>query len=271
MRLAVLTSLALVGIAAGAAKAETVDKTLNGTALDLSLDCFEHATIDPLPGLQGEVLVEATAEYQDELDPLTFSNGPVVHIGRTGKCTPHVSKTTVDSPLGHLTVKTERYTLTLAIRVPPGMPIDIYNKGSGDYRIGLLGAPLKMDLLGSGDVEAADATDLDLRISGSSDVKLHKLNGPGRIEVQGSGDVDIDNGTMPKLTIAIRGSGDVRIAAGTIDNLDAGTTSSGDIKIKGAAKNLTLSTSGSGDIEIAKATGEVHRRQSGSGEIRIGD
>jgi hypothetical protein len=272
MRFIILSALALTGLAAAhAAAAETITKTLDGSRLDLRLNCFKHVAIDPEPGLQGKVEIVATADRHEELEPLSFSGGATAAVERTGQC-PNAGGFHLDitGSSGHLNINSSEYTLTLAIKVPPATPIEIKNAGSGDYRIGPVNSALRLELRGSGNVEAADATDLDLRISGSGDVALHRLAGPGKIEIHGSGNVAIDDGTIPSLDVTVHGSGEVKVAGGSITTLDASTTGSGDIKIRGTVKDATLSTVGSGDIDLAKATGDVRRHQTGSGDIRVG-
>ena len=250
----ILPSLFLTALAATMpAGAETLSRSLDGTRLELRLSCVKSVAIDPEPGLAGKIEIVASAAAPDELDKLGFTGGAVAKIERKGDCPLHQDKP----------------SLTLAIKVPPATPIDLEDAGPGDYKIGAVGAALKIDIAGSGDVEAADSTDLDLHIAGSGDVSLDRLNGPGKIAIRGSGDVTIGGGSMPNLAIELRGSGDTKIS-GEIGTLSASTVGSGDIQIDGGVKDAALSTFGSGDIEIAKATGSVKRSNTGSGTIKIG-
>jgi hypothetical protein len=256
----ILSSVLLTGFAASMpAGAETLSKTLDGTQLELHLSCVKSVTIDPQPDLQGKVEITASAESHDELDPIDFTGGTTARIQRQGQCG--------DSFLG---LSRHQPSLTLAIKIPPAMPIDLHDAGSGNYTIGPVGGPLKIELAGSGDIKATDGTALDLRINGSGSLNLDRLDGPGKIDIRGSGDVTIEGGVMPTLAIDLRGSGDIKISGGEIGTLAASIAGSGDIHIDGTVKDASLSSAGSGDIEIAKATGSVQSSKAGSGSIHIG-
>jgi hypothetical protein len=251
-------SLALcAGLAvASNAEAETVTKTLDGTKLELRLNCLKSATIDPEAGLHGKIEVEARADRSEELDALSFSGGSTVRVERTGNC-PTMSHN--GEP-----------TLTLAIKVPAATPLDLRAGGSGRFRIGPVGAALAVDLSGSGEIEAERATDLDLEISGSGELKLRRLDGPGKVRISGSGTVTVDTGVMASFAAEVRGSGSVKVGSGEIGTLAASTTGSGDIRVGGTVKDAALATTGSGNIDIARVTGNVSRQKTGSGTIHTG-
>jgi Putative auto-transporter adhesin, head GIN domain len=249
-----LAGLIAVGLPA-AATAETLNRSLDGTQLQLRLSCVKSVEIAPSADLQGKVEINAEAESADELKPLALDGGAVAKIERRGDCHSHE-----DEP-----------TLTLSIKVPSAMPIDLRDSGSGDYQIGAVGGPLKIVLAGSGDVRAERASNLDLEVAGSGNLDLDRLEGPGKIDVRGSGDVKIGEGTMPSLEISLRGSGSVNIGDAQIDKLVANIAGSGDIDIGGKVADAKLSTVGSGDISIAKATGKIEKSRAGSGSINVGD
>jgi hypothetical protein len=254
MLLLLLSTLLASGLAT-AAQADTLNRSLDGTRLELHLSCVKSVDIQPSATLQGKVEIVAEAAEHDEIAPLDFSGGGgTARIERTGNCFSIVREP----------------TLTLAIKVPPATPIDLHDAGAGHYTIGPVGAALKLELAGSGNIEAANATDLDLHIAGSGDLALEHLDGPAKIDIRGSGNASIAAGTLPSLAAEIRGSGDVRLGSGEIGTVTADIAGSGTIDIDGTVKDATLSTTGSGDIEIAKATGTVQQHKTGSGEIRIG-
>jgi Putative auto-transporter adhesin, head GIN domain len=253
MRLFVLTAMFATGLAASA-QAETLTRSLDGTKLETHLACVKSVEIQPTPSLQGKIEIEASAASHDELAPLEFAGGTIAKIQRTGNCGIIFSNP----------------TLTLSIKVPPATPLDLHDAGAGHYTIGPVGAALKLELAGSGDVEAAQSNDLDLHIAGSGNLVLQRLDGPAKIDIRGSGDATIVAGTMPSLAIELRGSGDAKIGAGEIGTLSANVAGSGAVHIDGTVKDATLSTAGSGDIDIAKATGAVQSKKLGSGTIRVG-
>lgn len=237
------------------ATAETLDRSLDGTQVQLRLSCVKAVEITPSADLHGKVEVGAEAESADELKPLALTGGATAKIERQGDCRTHDHEP----------------TLTLSIKVPREMTIDLKDSGSGDYQIGAVGGPLKIVLAGSGDVRAERASTLDLEVAGSGTLDLDRLDGAGKIDLRGSGDVKIGEGTMPSLEIALRGSGDVNIGNAQIDKLVARIAGSGDIDIGGTVADAKLSTAGSGDISIAKATGKIEQSKVGSGSINVGD
>ncbi len=254
MRL-LLPALLLAAGLATQAEAETVNRSLDGSKLELHLSCLKSVEIQPAPALSGKVEIVAEAASHDELAPLDFTAaGGTARIERTGRC---------------ISMFTEP-TLKIAIKVPAATPIDLHDAGSGSYVIGPVGSTLKLELAGSGTIDAANATDLDLRIAGSGDLKLARLDGPARIDIRGSGNARIDAGTLPRLDAELHGSGAFKLGAGEIGTIKASVTGSGDVTIDGTVKDGSVSATGSGDIQIAKATGEIQSSKTGSGEIRIG-
>lgn len=254
MRL-LLPSLLLAAGLATQAQAETVNRSLDGSKLELRLSCVKSVEIQPSPALSGKVEIVAEAASHDELTPLDFTAaGGTAKIERTGNCISMFSEP----------------TLAIAVKVPVATPIDLHDAGSGKFTLGPVGSTLKIDIAGSGVVDAANATDLDLRIAGSGDLNLARLDGPAKIDIRGSGDARIEAGTLPSLAIELRGSGAFKLGSGEVGTVKADITGAGAVTIDGTVKDATLSTTGSGDIEIAKATGEVHSHKAGSGDIHIG-
>jgi hypothetical protein len=248
-----LSSAFLLGVTtAFPASAETLTKTLDGTELEMHMSCVKAVSIDPQPDLQGKIQIEAAADAHDEIVPLEFSGGTTARIDRKGDC------------------RSSHPTLTLAIKVPPATPVDLSDAGSGDYRIGALGAFLKVSVAGSGTVHAAETTEFDARIAGSGSIDLDRVNGPGKIEIRGSGDVTIRDGVMPTFAIELRGSGNAKLSQGSVGVLAASVTGSGNVRIGGTVKDASLSSTGSGDIDITRATGAVQKSTAGSGRITVG-
>ena len=255
MRTILLLASSLILLPAVAANAETVTRSLEGQQLELHLSCVRSVDIQPAAELHGKVDIAATADSHDELAPLDLtSSGSAARIERKGNCPQALSLP----------------TLTLAIKVPPGTPIDLHEAGAGRYTIGPVGAALKVDVAGAGNVQAENATALDLTEAGSGTLALRKLDGPGTIDIRGSGYADIVEGKLPSLAITVRGSGAVKLGAGEIGTLIAEITGSCTVRIDGTVQDATLTTTGSGTITVAKATGKVVRHKSGSGEISVG-
>jgi len=248
-----LSSAFLLGLtAAFPAAAETLTKTLEGTALELHLSCVKSVSIDPQPDLQNKIQIEASATTRNEIDQLEFADGTTARIDRKGDC------------------RSAHPTLTLAIKVPPATPVSLSDAGSGTYTIGSLGAVLTVPLAGSGTVQAAGSMGLDAQVAGSGTINLDQVNGPAKIEIRGSGDVTIRDGVLSTLAIELRGSGNAKVSEGRVGILAANLTGSGSIRVGGTVRDASVSSTGSGDIDIKKVTGLVQSNKVGSGNVTVG-
>jgi len=243
-------------LAAAPAQAETVSRTLDGTSLAVDVNCVDKVEIQPEPGLVGKVTAEASSSDPSDLTDFVFTGGDTASVTRERKLC--------------VSMRTDRPKVTVAIRLPPGMAIDIRNAGSTDYVVGPVAGNLHARLAGSGDLSAESVTEFLLDIAGSSGVRVGRIAGPGEIRLAGSGDVKIAEAVMPSLKIDVRGSGDVAIEAGEIGTLAAAIAGSGDLRLKAVVKDATLSSVGSGTIEVAQVTGSLSTSKAGSGSVRIG-
>jgi hypothetical protein len=246
----------VLSVASLAARAETVNQTLDGKTLFVDLPCVDQVEIQPKAGLAGKVVVEATSSKDGELKDFVFKSGETASVTREGR--------TCASP------GRDRPKTTVSIQVPAGMPIDVRNGGATNYIVGAVGASLHARLAGSGYLTAVSAADLDIRIAGSNSVNIGQTNGPAKVKIAGSGDFRIGNTEMPSLKIDVRGSARVTIDNGHIGTLAAAVAGSGALKIMATVNDATLSTVGSGDIEVAKVTGTLSSNKTGSGTIRAG-
>lgn len=250
---ATLSVLSLVSLAA---RAETVNQTLDGKALAIDVTCVDQVEIQPQAGLAGKVTVEATSNKDGELKDFVFTGGETASIARDR----HVCAGSLN----------DRPKTRISIRVPAGMPIDIKNGGSTNYVIGAVGGSLHARLAGSGYLTAESATDLDVHIAGSSNVNVRQTHGPAEVHIAGSGNVRIGDAEMNSLKIKVSGSGNVEIDNGGIGTLAASVAGSGVLKIMGTVTDATLSTVGSGNIEVAKVTGSLSSSKAGSSTIHAG-
>ncbi|GGF36993.1 hypothetical protein GCM10011611_49340 [Aliidongia dinghuensis] len=253
---AAAATLIVLSLASLAARAETVNQTLDGKALSIDLACVDRVEIQPKPGLSGKVVVEATSNKDGELKDFVFKGGETASVTRERRsCT----STVLDRP------KT-----TVSIQVPAGTPIDIKNGGSTNYVVGAVGASLHARLAGSGYLTAVSATDVDIHVTGSSNVNIGQTNGSAEVQIAGSGDVRIGDAEMPSLKIKVSGSGNIAIDNGGIGTLTASVAGSGNLRVMATVQDATLSTVGSGNIEVAKVTGSLSSNKAGSGTIRAG-
>ncbi|MGB8842630.1 MAG: DUF2807 domain-containing protein [Aliidongia sp.] len=257
-------ALTVAVVSTASARAEMLTRSLDGTTLDLRMSCFRSVTIDPQPDLKGKVEISAHAEAKDELDRLTLAGGEAARIERTGNCEFHLTPP----------------TLTLAIKVPPATAINLHDSSGGDYRVtsrdepiglyksGATGSRLTVELDGSGDVEAANSTGVNLRINGSGDFSLKQLDGPAKIDVRGSGDVRIEAGTAPEVAVDLHGSGDIKLGLAA-DKLQIDTSGSGDVEAD-RVKSLDLRGLGSGNLTLERLDGPGRIEIRGSGDVSIG-
>lgn len=135
-------------------------------------------------------------------------------------------------------------------------------KGSADVHLkGMVkGADLKLNISGSGDIEAENLqyTGISCSVKGSGDVELKNVKANAvKAEVQGSGDVEL-KGSTRQATLTVKGSGDIKADKLTADNVVANISGSGDITCY-ASRKLDAKVSGSGDIEYKGSPSVVNK------------
>jgi hypothetical protein len=248
-------------LVAGTALADT--RTLDGSALSLTLTGDSDTTIETDPGLSHSVRVVA-----DSVDCLDApDNGGQLRLS-TASC----------ADLGQLTVM-----------VPPNFPVALTMAGSGNVRVGELQGPLSATISSDGDLNVRHATGLqlairgsgdstiqsvdgaaDIKIDGSGTVKLLRLNGPLQYEQHGSGDLVVGHIEAPAASFDSAGSGDTVVAGGHVAALRVRTNGSGDFAMDGSVDSADLEASGGGDIKLPHVSGPVHRAASGGSSIVVG-
>lgn len=185
--------------------------------------------------------------------------------------------------------------------------LTLSNTGCGKWTAGDTQGPLRVNVVGSGDVNAGSARRADVRVRGSGDVglvrvaeglaaevvgsgdvRVQRADGPMSARVNGSGDVRVSDGTAQGLEADVRGSGDVRVAAadgavrlstsgsgdvrvgsGRATHLEAAVRGSGGVTFDGEAQSATVSIAGSGDVRLGRVTGQVQRSVRGSGDLVV--
>lgn len=125
-------------------------------------------------------------------------------------------------------------------------------KGSGDVYLkgAVKGTDLKLDIKGSGDIEAENLQYANVSgfVKGSGDIDLKNVKATVvNAEVGGSGDISI-KGTAQQANLSVRGSGDISADKLIVPNVVATVAGSGDI-VCYASKRLDAKVNGSGDIE----------------------
>jgi hypothetical protein len=237
------------------ASADTQSKTLVGQRLFLTLACPAQVDIQSDADLAGKIEVDATADGQEALDALRYTEGETVRIEHRTGC-------------GALDVLD--HGLQLTIRVPKGTPIEIAGNSAVRYQIGDTRGPLKMSTSGAADLHVERITALDLDSAGAADITVDRLDGPGVVSLKGGGDFTLSDGAMPSLRLDTRGAGDVRVEDGQIGTLDVSIAGAGNAEIHAPVQDANLEIVGLGNIQVEKVTGKVNRKVLGIGNIEIG-
>lgn len=135
---------------------------------------------------------------------------------------------------------------------------------SGERRLKVIASSSalnRVDIKGSADVHLKGmikGADLKLNISGSGDIEAENLQYTGiSCSVQGSGDVEL-KGSTRQATLTVKGSGDIKADKLTADNVVANISGSGDITCYASGK-LDAKVSGSGDIEYKGSPSVVNK------------
>jgi hypothetical protein len=166
--------------------------------------------------------------------------------------------------------------------------LDLANAGCGDWSLASVQGRLAVTEAGSGDVQAADAGQLQAHLGGSGDLGIGRIadgaviviggsgdvrgaavRGPLKLSVAGSGDVRIGHVDGP-IQAELAGSGDVHVSEGRAPSVQVQTSGSAEFDFGGEAGRVQVASSGSGDVHIAHASGPVSQASSGNGEIQIG-
>jgi|GEM_PF-2420036 hypothetical protein len=257
------------------AEAETLTKTLAGTKLEVHMACPAEIKIEPRADLGGKIEVEATADEQAALDGIQLSGGEVARIEYSEHCRAAEGlQIHGDLDIGGLhldNIHIGDSSLELAIRVPPGLPIEIRSASEGEYEIGAVAGPLALKLSGASELHAEHLSSLDLDSAGAAEIHIDRLDGPGVVVLHGGGEVTISDGKMPSLNVDSRGAGEIEVEGGEIGTLDISIAGAGNAEIHAPVRDATLKIAGIGNIEVEKVTGTVHRDIAGLGNIDIGD
>ncbi|MFO1186860.1 MAG: DUF2807 domain-containing protein [Alphaproteobacteria bacterium] len=139
--------------------------------------------------------------------------------------------------------------------------------GSGDITLGNTAGALKIEIAGSGSVEAKNADAAEVSIAGSGDVAVGDVRHGLETEIAGSGDIRVVSVNGP-VTAELAGSGDVTIERGRANPLRVEIVGSGDFEFGGEAVDPEISVMGSGSVSIGSYTGKL--KSSGNSNISIG-
>ncbi|MEP6343999.1 MAG: DUF2807 domain-containing protein [Maricaulaceae bacterium] len=146
---------------------------------------------------------------------------------------------------------------------------DVTIRGSGDLSLEQVG-DFTLSVNGSGDVDVETINGTALISSkGSGDIEIDDLVGNFEYRSQGSGDLSIDELRGDKAYISVNGSGDVEIDAGDVVDLSIKTNGSGGVDYGGRSDNVFARSNGSSDIYVKTARAEVTASANGSGSVKV--
>lgn len=264
----ILTTAVLLA-ATGSVAAER-NWTADGTELRVASPCAKRITIEPSASLQGKIEVSGHADHQQEIDQVTVTGGSTATITRKDdSCWTPGNNIRVGNV--HIGIS-ERPTLELTVKVPQAINISIREGASGDYRIGAVDGTLKLDLHGSGSVEAENAKELTLALTGSGDAHIDQVAGRIEGKISGSGDLDIAKATVASTSLTITGSGGAEIRNGDIGAVTVYLHGSGKFSGPAATGDLKVESSGSSSFSLHSVTAaNAYARVSGNGDIDLGD
>ncbi len=121
--------------------------------------------------------------------------------------------------------------------------------GSGEIKIldAISGNKLRVDISGSGNLNASDATfnTADLEVSGSGDLELAGSANDLEARVSGSGNIDCLDFLTETAQVEVSGSGNLKVNVS--EALDAEVSGSGNIYYEGNPQ-VTVHISGSGNV-----------------------
>ncbi len=147
--------------------------------------------------------------------------------------------------------------------------VDLDSHGCGDWTVGDVAGPMRLNVAGSGDVRTGALGSAQMHASGSGDIATQAIRGGLLASVSGSSDITAVAVSGP-LDVHVGGSGDVRIPAGRVTTMNVAISGSGDVRFGGVAGSLNADVAGSGDVSVGAVTGPVVKRVAGSGDVRIG-
>jgi hypothetical protein len=259
-----LAGVLLTGLLlAQAAHAATRQLAGPATALTIDSPCARHVTVMPDLAAGAGVKIEATADYQEELDLLVLTPGQDAKLTVPDRFPSRCARPTYSV--------TFEPTLMLTVHVPAGLPLSIDDSGRADYQIGDIGGPLNVDLSGGAHVTAGGVAAFKLEVSGDGNVTVTRVSGPLQAEFSGHGTLDIAHATVTKASLDLSGKARVHIGDGTIATLSVEGSGVADVNIGASVGDASVEVSGVGHVAIAKVTGTLTKDISGVGSVVVGN
>lgn len=144
---------------------------------------------------------------------------------------------------------------------------DVTLAGSGKLELGTVAQQLKIEIAGSGTVNAGSSGGAIVEIAGSGETRLGPVLGSLRVEIAGSGDVRVASVNGP-TNIETAGAGSITIDTGEANPLKVEILGSGNVEFGGEAVNPSISALGSGNVSIRSYRGKLDT--DGMAHVKIG-
>ncbi len=139
--------------------------------------------------------------------------------------------------------------------------------GSGKLSVGAVTQQLKIEIAGSGTINAGASAGASIEIAGSGDAHVGPVLGKLRVEIAGSGDVTVASVNGP-TTAEIAGAGSIKIDTGEANPLKVEILGSGDFDFGGEAVDPEITAMGSGDVTLKSYRGKLDT--DGMAHLKIG-
>jgi len=140
--------------------------------------------------------------------------------------------------------------------------------GSGQVDLAQVAGPLRIEVNGSGRINAGNVQSVRAELNGSGTAALGTISGPLHLEIAGSGDLTATKVVGP-VHIEIAGAGSVKIADGVADPFHVEIAGSGDVVFGGLAVDPHVEALGSGKVRIHAMRGKLSSQ--GMANVKIGD
>ncbi len=234
--------------------------TLAASSLAIETPCATQVDVSPDPVLQGRVVVDATADHEEELDRLALD---------TDRDTARIHTL----PQGCWQPRFEngfQRTLRIAVRVPAGSSLDVDEGGAGRYVVGDVGGPMRMAISGSATLEVGRVATLTADLSGNGTIRLAAVEGAAKVDISGHGDVTLGVVAIPDLHIDISGAGSVAVLSGHVGTITVANSGAGSVRLDAPVTDASVDVSGLGSVRFASVTGTLHKTVSGLGSVTVG-
>jgi hypothetical protein len=138
--------------------------------------------------------------------------------------------------------------MSMVVSAPSWDYFDVSGSGKMDIRDAIAGQKLRLEVSGSGSIQAskADFEEADLAVSGSGELRLAGTADVLNCDISGSGEIKCFDFLVSKAEVNVSGSGDVQANVGEI--LNAKISGSGSVIYKGSPE-VNAQISGSGSVK----------------------